>query len=149
MTLRGCIGKLGLLFNCLGERRCEGRPRSHFRKPIASVCHVTQRCERAFAFAFVLSQLGISLCLRWMTKSSNVPTSRFTRRSENPLPKPFKCFVRLWRHSFSRTAVSEWHSHFKAGRVSIEDDEHSVMPSSSKTTEKLRTHPRRPSPNNP
>jgi hypothetical protein len=31
--------------NCLGERRWEGRPRSHFRKPIASVFHVTPRCE--------------------------------------------------------------------------------------------------------
>jgi hypothetical protein len=26
-------------------------------------------------------------------------------------------------HSLSRTAVFEWHSRFKAGRVSVEDDE--------------------------
>jgi hypothetical protein len=26
-------------------------------------------------------------------------------------------------HSLSRTAVFEWHSHFKAGRVSVKDDE--------------------------
>jgi hypothetical protein len=26
-------------------------------------------------------------------------------------------------HSLSWTAVSEWHSHFKAGRVSVEDEE--------------------------
>jgi hypothetical protein len=26
-------------------------------------------------------------------------------------------------HSLSRTAVFHWHSHFKAGRVSAEDDE--------------------------
>jgi hypothetical protein len=25
-------------------------------------------------------------------------------------------------HSFSWTAVFEWHSHFKAGRMSVEDD---------------------------
>jgi hypothetical protein len=25
----------------------EGRPRSHFHKPIASVCHMTPRCENA------------------------------------------------------------------------------------------------------
>jgi hypothetical protein len=31
--------------NCLGERRWEGKPRSHFHKPIASACHVTPRCE--------------------------------------------------------------------------------------------------------
>jgi hypothetical protein len=44
-------------------------------------------------------------------------------------------------HSLSRTAVSEWHSCFKAGRVSVEDDEHSGRPSTSKTTanvEKIR-----------
>jgi hypothetical protein len=46
----------------LGERRWEGRPWSHFRKPIASVCHVTPHCERAltlhecfFNSCFVLS----------------------------------------------------------------------------------------------
>jgi hypothetical protein len=36
-----------LCCNRLGERGCEGRPRSHFRKPIASVCHVTPRWEHA------------------------------------------------------------------------------------------------------
>jgi hypothetical protein len=48
--------------NCLGERRWEGRQRSHFRKPIASVCHVTPCCENSlflqecfinFVFRFV------------------------------------------------------------------------------------------------
>jgi hypothetical protein len=28
-------------------------------------------------------------------------------------------------HSLSRTAVFQWHSRFKAGRVSVEDDERS------------------------
>jgi hypothetical protein len=28
-------------------------------------------------------------------------------------------------HSSSWTSVFEWHSHFKAGQVSVEDDEHS------------------------
>jgi hypothetical protein len=27
-------------------------------------------------------------------------------------------------HSSSQTAVFEWHSHFKAGQVSVEDDKH-------------------------
>jgi hypothetical protein len=45
---------------CLGERRRERRPRSHFHKPIASVCHVTPRCDHAlflqeFFFDFVFS----------------------------------------------------------------------------------------------
>jgi hypothetical protein len=47
-------------------------------------------------------------------------------------------------HSFSRTEVFGWHSRFKAGRVSVEDDECSGKPSTSKTKENdeqnLRTH---------
>jgi hypothetical protein len=39
------------------------------------------------------------------------------------------------KHSLSRTAVFEWHSHFKAGRVSVEYDECSGRPSASQTTE--------------
>jgi hypothetical protein len=38
-------------------------------------------------------------------------------------------------HSLSQTEVFEWHSRFKAGQVSVEDDEHSGQPSTSKTTE--------------
>jgi hypothetical protein len=44
-------------------------------------------------------------------------------------------------HSLSRTAVFEWHSRFKAGRLSVEDDERSRRLSISKTTknvEKIR-----------
>jgi hypothetical protein len=49
--------------------------------------------------------------------------------------KPLKCFVRLLENILlSRTVVFEWHSRFKAGRVSVEDDEHSGQPSTSKTT---------------
>jgi hypothetical protein len=38
-------------------------------------------------------------------------------------------------HSLSRTAVFEWHSHFKAGRASVLDDKHSGRPSTSKVIE--------------
>jgi hypothetical protein len=38
-------------------------------------------------------------------------------------------------HSLCLTAVSEWHSRFKAGRMSAKDDERSGRPSTSKTTE--------------
>jgi hypothetical protein len=41
-------------------------------------------------------------------------------------------------HSLSRTAVFEWHSCFKAGRVSAEYDECSRRPSTSKTTENVQ-----------
>jgi hypothetical protein len=40
-------------------------------------------------------------------------------------------------HSLSQTAVSEWHSRFKAGQVSVGDDERSGRPSTSKTTENV------------
>jgi hypothetical protein len=40
-------------------------------------------------------------------------------------------------HYFSRTAVSEWHSCLKAGRVSVQDDERSGWPSTNKTTENI------------
>jgi hypothetical protein len=40
-------------------------------------------------------------------------------------------------HSLSQTAVFEWHSGFKAGRVSVENDERSAGPSTSKTTENI------------
>jgi hypothetical protein len=55
-------------------------------------------------------------------------------------------------HSLSKTAVFEWHSCFKADRVSAEDDERSGQPSTSKMTEnveKSRIHQQRLSPNNP
>jgi hypothetical protein len=56
-------------------------------------------------------------------------------------------------HSLIWTAVFEWHSRFKAGRVSVEDDKRSGRPSTSKTTENVekiqRTHTQRLSPNNP
>jgi hypothetical protein len=43
----------------------------------------------------------------------------------------------LGEHSLSRTAVFEWQSHFKAGRVSVEGDKRSGQPSTSKTTDNV------------
>jgi hypothetical protein len=40
-------------------------------------------------------------------------------------------------HSLSWSVVFDWHSCFKAGQVSVEDDEISERPSTSKTTENL------------
>jgi hypothetical protein len=39
------------------------------------------------------------------------------------------------KHSLSQTEVSEWHSRFKAGWVSVGDDKQSGRASTSKTTE--------------
>jgi hypothetical protein len=44
-------------------------------------------------------------------------------------------------HSLSRTAVCEWHSRFKACRVSAEDDQPVKRPSTSKTTENVEKIP--------
>jgi hypothetical protein len=40
-------------------------------------------------------------------------------------------------HSLSRTAVSEWHSRFKASRVSVEGDKRSGQPSTRKMSENV------------
>jgi hypothetical protein len=37
-------------------------------------------------------------------------------------------------HSLTQKVVFEWHSHFNAGQVSAEDDEHSWQPSTSRMT---------------
>jgi hypothetical protein len=41
------------------------------------------------------------------------------------------------KHSLSRTVVFEWHLRFKAGGMSLEDDERSERQSTSKTTENV------------
>jgi transposase len=52
--------------------------------------------------------------------------------------KTFEMLREAFReHSLSRTVVFEWHSRFKAGRVSAEDDKRSGRPSTSKTAENV------------
>jgi hypothetical protein len=46
-------------------------------------------------------------------------------------------FWAFGEHSLSGTAVFEWHSRFKTGRVSVEDGESSGRSRTRKTTEKL------------
>jgi hypothetical protein len=56
------------------------------------------------------------------------------------------------KHSLSRTTAFEWHSGFKASRVSLKmtNVQGDQAPAKrQKMLKKLRTHPRRPSPNNP
>jgi hypothetical protein len=50
---------------------------------------------------------------------------------------PAKLREAFGENSLSRAAVFEWHSHFKPGRVSVEDDKRSGRPSTSKTTENV------------
>jgi hypothetical protein len=54
--------------------------------------------------------------------------------------KTFKMLCEAFgEHSLSWIAVSERHSHFKASRVSVEDDTRSGCPSTSKITENVET----------
>jgi hypothetical protein len=124
-----------ILFNCLNERWWEGRPRSHFCKPFASVCQVTPRCKQSIVFTWVLYWLRVSCCLWWMAKSSNVSASSFVQSSVNLVLKPLKCFMKLLENS--QIAVFEWHSCFKAGRVSVDDDECLERPSTNKMIENV------------
>jgi hypothetical protein len=75
----------------------EGRPRSYFGKPIASVCHV-HRTVNAHCFYTSAFRLCVSFCLWWTAKSSNMSASSYAWTSVNPLPKPLKCFVRLLKN---------------------------------------------------
>jgi hypothetical protein len=87
-----CIRKFPNFYccNCLSEIRWEGRPRSHFWKPIAFVCHVRPHCEHTlfihecffdFTFHFVSD--------RWQ-KSSNVSASKRQKILKNLRTYPRK-----------------------------------------------------------
>jgi hypothetical protein len=78
--------------NCLSER-WDGRPRSHFRKPIAISLPRDTVMWTHIVFKWLLFPL--SFCPQWMAKSSNVSASHFAWSLLNPLPTPFKCFMRL------------------------------------------------------
>jgi hypothetical protein len=66
------------------------------------------------------------VCIKFCVKLSKFATETFEMLRED-----------FGEHFLSRTEVSEWHVRFKAGRVSVEDDERSGRPSTSKTTEKV------------
>jgi hypothetical protein len=66
------------------------------------------------------------VCIKFCLKLGKSTTESLERNCEG-----------FEEHSLSRTAVFEWHSRFKAGPVSIEDDERSGRRSTSKTTENI------------
>jgi hypothetical protein len=57
-------------------------------------------------------------------------------KSSTETPEMFR--EAFGEYSLTRTAVFEWHLHFKASRVSVEDDQCSGRPSSSKTQDMLK-----------
>jgi hypothetical protein len=148
-----CVGKFPDCYccNCLGERRWEGRPLSHFQEPIASVCHVTPHCEHALFYMSALSILHSVLsamngkikhrvCIIFCLKLEKFPT-----RTIEMLHKAFG------ERSLSWIVVFDWHSCFKADQVSVEDDECSRWPSTSRMTEnveKFKNSSTNTSPNN-
>jgi hypothetical protein len=91
---RGAIGKFQDCYCCHYERRWDGKTESDFNKPIASVCHMTPRCQQAW-FSYECFFVGVSFCRQRVAKGSNKPASSPAWSLVNSLPKPFKCFVRL------------------------------------------------------
>jgi hypothetical protein len=88
--------------NCLHERKWEGRPRSHFCKPIAICLPRDTALWTRTVFTRVLSQFRVSFCLWWLAKSSNMSESSFARSSVNLLLEALKCFMRLLVNSSFR-----------------------------------------------
>jgi hypothetical protein len=121
----------------LGERRWEGRSRSHFHKLIISVWQVTPGCEQT---------LFLQKCF------FDVSASNFTWSSVNPLPKPLKCVMRLLENILqprqwvlNGTHVSRpVECQLKMSNVRGDQAQAKWQ----KMLKKSRTHPRRPSLNN-
>jgi hypothetical protein len=72
-----------------------------------------------------------------MAKSSNVCIRFYVKLGDSATET-----LELLRQAFgerflSQTALFEWHSGLKASRMSVEDDERSGRPVTSKTSEKL------------
>jgi hypothetical protein len=105
----------------------------------ASLLHqsVTPRCEHALflheCFFIVVVPLSVmdgkikqGVCIKFCVKLGKSATETREMLSEAS-----------GEHSLTETAVFECHSRSKSGRVSVEDDECSGLPSTSKTTENV------------
>jgi hypothetical protein len=94
---------------------------------------MTPRCEHAyfytsafstscFVFSAMAGKIEQRVCIKFCMKLGKSASETLEMIREA-----------FGEHSLSRTAVFEWHSRFKAGRVSVEDDERSRRPSTSET----------------
>jgi hypothetical protein len=82
------------------------------------------KCDLILVFIHLLLEQHV--CIKFCVKLGKSITETLEK-----LPDAFG------EHSLSQTAVFEWHSHFKASRVSAEDDKRSGRPSTSKMTENV------------
>jgi hypothetical protein len=71
-----------------------------------------------------------------MAKLSNVSALNSMGSLVNATKTLEMLYKAFGEHSLSQTAVSEWHSRFKAGPVSTEDDERSGRPNTTIKTKK-------------
>jgi hypothetical protein len=56
--------------NCLSESRWKEKPRPHFHMPIASVCHVTPRCEHTlFLYECFFDFMFRFVCDGWQNRA--------------------------------------------------------------------------------
>jgi hypothetical protein len=116
--VRGGIGKFSDCYCCnwLSERRWEGRPRSHFQKHIASVCHVTPCCEHTlflhecffdFFFYFVCSVWqNRAMCLHQVLR--DVKLGKSATENLEMLREAFRehSLTRQRRRTFNSSALS-------------------------------------------
>jgi hypothetical protein len=80
--------------NCLSERWRVGRPRSHFRKPFASACHMTLHCTHTlfshecffdFVFGWFLNGIHILMLDECQLKITNVQGNQAPTKCQNML----------------------------------------------------------------
>jgi hypothetical protein len=72
-----------------------------------------------------------------MAKSNNMSASSYVKLGKSATETVDMLREAFGEHSLSRTAVFEWHSRFKIGRVSVEDDKRAGRPSTNKTAENV------------
>jgi hypothetical protein len=97
----------------------------NFHKPIPSVCHMTPCYEHAlFLHECFFDLVFCFVCNGWHNGATclHLVCVKLGKSATETLDMLHDAFG---EHSLSQTVVFEWHSHFKAGRMSVEDDKHS------------------------
>jgi hypothetical protein len=154
-SLWGAIGQLPDCYscNCIGERRWEGRPRSNFPMPIASVCYVTPNCEHALFlhecfsdFMFCLSardgKIEQRVCNKFWAK-----LSKSTTKTLEMLREAFGVHYLSWTMVFWLPFMFQGWSSVSWRWRTFRATKH--QHNARKCWKNLRIHPQRLSSNNP